>query len=142
MRILLDESLPIELRDELPQHSIRSVQEMGWSALKNGELLRRAVHHFDVFVTADQNLQYQQNIKNLPIAVAVLGAQCVLVPVHVPSVAWAVAAWWVCLLRQTLLVQRSVSRHAYHTGSRGNDEEHLGQCQRHARLAHLQRLSS
>lgn len=67
MRILLDESLPIELRDELPQHSIRSVQEMGWSALKNGELLRRAVDGFDVFVTADQNLQYQHSIKALPI---------------------------------------------------------------------------
>ncbi len=75
MRILLDESLPIELRDELPQHSIRSVQEMGWSALKNGELLRRAVGQFDVFLTADQNLQYQQNVRNLPIAVAVLVAK-------------------------------------------------------------------
>ena len=75
MRILLDESLPIELRDLLPQHSVRSVQEMGWSALKNGELLRRSVDAFDVFVTADQNLQYQQNIKALPIAVAVLVAR-------------------------------------------------------------------
>lgn len=75
MRILLDESLPIELRDVLPQHSVRSVREMGWSALKNGELLRRAVDEFDVFVTADQNLQYQQNIKALPIAVAVLVAK-------------------------------------------------------------------
>jgi len=75
MRILLDESLPIELRDELPQHSVRSVQEMGWSALKNGELLRRAVDQFDVFLTADQNLQYQQNIKSLPLAVAVLVAK-------------------------------------------------------------------
>ena len=75
MRILLDESLPIELRDELPQHRVRSVQEMGWSALKNGELLRRAVDEFDVFLTADQNLQYQQNIKTLPIAVAVLVAK-------------------------------------------------------------------
>ncbi len=75
MRILLDESLPIELRDELPRHDVRSVQEMGWSALKNGELLRRAVDEFDVFLTADQNLQYQQNIKTLPIAVAVLVAR-------------------------------------------------------------------
>ena len=75
MRILLDESLPIELRDELPQHSIRSVQEMGWSALKNGELLRRAVGQFEVFLTADQNLQYQQNVENLPVAVAVLVAK-------------------------------------------------------------------
>ncbi len=74
MRILLDESLPIELRDELPLHAIRSVQEMGWSALKNGELLRRAAAQFDVFVTADQNLQYQQNLQSLPIAVAVLVA--------------------------------------------------------------------
>ena len=75
MRTLLDESLPIELRDELPQHSIRSVREMGWSALKNGELLRRAVGQFDVFLTADQNLQYQQNVENLPVAVAVLVAK-------------------------------------------------------------------
>ncbi len=75
MRILLDESLPIELRDELPQHAVRSVQKMGWSALKNGELLRRAADQFDVFVTADQNLQYQQNLQVLPIAVAVLVAK-------------------------------------------------------------------
>ena len=75
MRILLDESLPVELRDELPLHAVRSVQEMGWSALKNGELLLRATRQFDVFVTADQNLQYQQNLGNLPIAVAVLVAR-------------------------------------------------------------------
>jgi predicted nuclease of predicted toxin-antitoxin system len=75
MRILLDESLPIELRDELAGHAVRSVQEMGWSALKNGELLRRAVDQFDVFLTADQNLQYQQNINALPVSVAVLVAK-------------------------------------------------------------------
>ncbi len=75
MRILLDESLPIELRDELPRHCVRSVLEMGWSALRNGELLRRAAEQFDVFVTADQNLPYQQNLGALPIAVAVLVAR-------------------------------------------------------------------
>jgi predicted nuclease of predicted toxin-antitoxin system len=75
MRILLDESLPIELRDELPQHFVRSAQEMSWSALKNGELLLRAAGQFDVFVTADQNLQYQQNLQMLPVAVAVLVAK-------------------------------------------------------------------
>ena len=75
MRILLDESLPIELRDKLPQHAVRSVQEMGWAALKNGELLHRAADQFDVFVTADQNLQYQQNLQILPIGVAVLVAK-------------------------------------------------------------------
>jgi predicted nuclease of predicted toxin-antitoxin system len=75
MRILLDESLPIELRDELPQYSVCSVQEMGWSALKNGELLQRAAAQFDVFLTADQNLQYQQNLLKLPVAVVVLVAK-------------------------------------------------------------------
>ena len=75
MRILLDESLPIELRDELPQHCVRSVQEMGWSALRNGELLRRAAEQLNVFVTADQNLQYQQNLGARPIAVAVFVAR-------------------------------------------------------------------
>jgi len=73
--ILLDESLPIELRDELPGHSVSSVQEMGWSALKNGELLLRAAARFEVFLTADQNLQYQQNLRTLPVAVAVLVAR-------------------------------------------------------------------
>ena len=75
MRILLDESLPIESRDEFSGHAVRSVQEMGWSGLRNGELLRRAAKQFDVFVTADQNLQYQQNLRNLPVAVAVLVAK-------------------------------------------------------------------
>jgi len=75
MRILLDESLPIELRDELAGHTVRAVPELGWSGLKNGELLRRAAEQFDVFVTADQNLQYQQNLRTLPIAVAVLIAK-------------------------------------------------------------------
>lgn len=75
MRILLDESLPIEMRDQLPQHAVRTVREMGWSALKNGELLRHAADQFDVFLTADQNLQYQQNLQRLPIAVAVLVAR-------------------------------------------------------------------
>ena len=75
MRILLDESLPIELCDELSGHAVRSVRDMGWSGLKNGELLRRAAEQFDVFVTADQNLQYQQNLRALPVAVIVLVAK-------------------------------------------------------------------
>ncbi|HVC10396.1 MAG TPA: DUF5615 family PIN-like protein, partial [Burkholderiales bacterium] len=71
MRILLDEFLPIELHDELSGHAVRSVREMGWFGLKNGELLRCAAEQFDVFMTADQNLQYRQNLRILPVAVAV-----------------------------------------------------------------------
>jgi hypothetical protein len=75
MHILLDESLPAELRSELPGHDVRTVQELGWSSLKNGDLLLRSAGRFDVFVTADQNLQYQQNLSALPVAVAVLAAK-------------------------------------------------------------------
>jgi hypothetical protein len=75
MRILLDESLPQELKFELAGHTVHTVQEMGWSGVKNGELLLRAIEHFDIFLTADQNLQFQQNLSALPIAVAVLIAK-------------------------------------------------------------------
>lgn len=74
MRILLDESLPQELRNELPEHTVVTVGEAGWSGLKNGELILQAANRFDVFVTADQNLQFQQNLSKLPIAVLVLVA--------------------------------------------------------------------
>jgi hypothetical protein len=72
MRILLDESLPRRLRTEIIGHSVKTVADMGWSALQNGALLRRATADFDVFVTADQNLQYQQNLAALPLAVVVV----------------------------------------------------------------------
>jgi len=74
MRILLDESLPKKLALALPDHEVRTVPQMGWAGTKNGELLRRAESEFDVFVTADQNLQYQQNLTGFNIAVLVLVA--------------------------------------------------------------------
>ena len=49
--------------------------EMGWGGIKNGELLRLASADFDAFITVDKNLQYQQNLSTLPIAVVVLNAQ-------------------------------------------------------------------
>lgn len=75
MRILLDESLPRRLARNLPGHDVRTVQECGWSGLKNGDLLRVAKDSFDVLVTGDQNLEYQQNTSTLPIAIVVLGAR-------------------------------------------------------------------
>jgi len=74
MRILLDESLPIELRSELVGHDVRTVQDLEWSGTRNGEVLARAADRFDVFLTADQNLRYQQNLSRLPVAVVVLVA--------------------------------------------------------------------
>jgi predicted nuclease of predicted toxin-antitoxin system len=75
MRILLDEALPVELRAEIPGRDVRYVRELGWSGLKNGELLARAAALFDVLLTADQNLEHQQNLKTLPIAVIILVAR-------------------------------------------------------------------
>ena len=74
MRILIDESLPRRLIGEFLGHSASTVTESGWSGLENGELLRTAVGEFDVFLTADQNLEYQQNLSALPLAVVVLVA--------------------------------------------------------------------
>ena len=74
MRILLDESLPRDLRPELKGHVVTTVKESGFAGLANGELLARARGKFEVFLTADQNLQYQQNLSALPISVAVLVA--------------------------------------------------------------------
>lgn len=74
MRILLDESLPRRLIRELSEHAVSTVTESGWSGLENGELLRTAAGRFDVFLTADQNIEYQQNLRELPLAVVVLVA--------------------------------------------------------------------
>lgn len=75
MRILLDESLPRELLAELRGHEAEPVQQLGWSGLRNGELLALSAHRFDAFLTADQNLRYQQNLGDLPVAVIVLAAR-------------------------------------------------------------------
>jgi predicted nuclease of predicted toxin-antitoxin system len=71
-RILFDEDVPRQLKRDLPDFSVRTVQEEGWSAIKNGELLRHASGLFDVLVTADKRLQYQQNIAQFTIGVVVL----------------------------------------------------------------------
>jgi hypothetical protein len=60
------------LRRDLPGFEIRTAVEMGWSGIKNGELLRRAEEVFDAFLTADRNLAFQQNISKLRLGVVVL----------------------------------------------------------------------
>jgi predicted nuclease of predicted toxin-antitoxin system len=62
MKILLDECVPWPLHRFLPGHTCTSVQAQGWSGVRNGELLERAEGQFDVFITSDQNLRYQQNL--------------------------------------------------------------------------------
>ena len=74
MRILLDEDLPRRLGALLVGHDVFTVQRHGWAGLKNGTLLRRAATEFDVFLTMDRNLKFQQNLATLPIAVLVVEA--------------------------------------------------------------------
>ena len=73
MRVLLDEQLPRHLARELRGHDVSTVQQKGWAGLKNGELLRMAADAgFDVFVTADRNLEFQQNLSQMGLGVILL----------------------------------------------------------------------
>ena len=74
MRILLDECRDWRLCETLTDHQCLSVTEMGWSGLTNGQLLRLADADFDVFVTADCNLAFQQNLTKFNLAVVILEA--------------------------------------------------------------------
>jgi hypothetical protein len=75
MRVLLDESLPRQLKRHLPGHQVRTVPELGWAGRRNGELLRLAAGHFDVFVTADRHLAKQQNLGQIEFALVILLAR-------------------------------------------------------------------
>ena len=74
LRVLLDECLPKKLKHEFTDCVVSTVPEMGWAGTKNGELMKVACDHVDVFVTADQNLQYQQNLAYADVGVIVLVA--------------------------------------------------------------------
>ena len=74
MRILLDECLPRRLKDELPEHEVRTVPDCGWQGKKNGELLSLAAGQYDAFVTMDAGIEHQQNLGSLSIGVVALRA--------------------------------------------------------------------
>ena len=73
MRVLFDQGTPVPLREHLNQHQVETAFERGWSSLTNGDLLARAEQEgFEIFVTTDKNLSYQQNLGGLSIAIVVL----------------------------------------------------------------------
>lgn len=74
MRVLLDECVPRGLRTELPGHEVKTVAEAGWAGVKNGALLQLAATQFDVLLTVDRRLEYQQSFADLTIAVVVVEA--------------------------------------------------------------------
>jgi predicted nuclease of predicted toxin-antitoxin system len=82
MRVLLDECLPVELAAHLAGHSVRTVRQLGWLGVKNGQLLKFIAEsgEFDAFVTVDRNLPHQQNLRGLPYAILILRVRTTRVP--------------------------------------------------------------
>lgn len=72
MKILLDECVDRRLSREIVGHEVKTASQMGWATIKNGELLALASKEFDVFVTVDRNLSFQQNLPAFKISVIVL----------------------------------------------------------------------
>lgn len=76
MRVLFDQATPVPIRHHLKAHEVRTAAQQGWDKLKNGELIAAAeADGFDVLLTTDKNMPYQQNLAGRKIAVVVLGLQ-------------------------------------------------------------------
>ena len=75
IRILLDESVPSRLGALLTGHTSVSVQRRGWAGIKNGKRLALAAGEFDVLLTADKGMEYQQNLSALPVSILVVLAR-------------------------------------------------------------------
>ena len=75
MKLLLDECVTRHLKREFANHEVHTVEEAGFKGLENGDLLRAASGIYDVLITVDRNLPYQQNLTGLQIAILVLSAK-------------------------------------------------------------------
>jgi predicted nuclease of predicted toxin-antitoxin system len=69
MNVLLDECVPWPMHRLLAGHACTTAQKRGWGGMKNGDLLRLAESEFDLFITSDQNMRYQQNLAGRRIAI-------------------------------------------------------------------------
>jgi hypothetical protein len=74
VKVFIDECVDWRLSRDIVGHDVKTARQMGWSTIKNGELLALAANEFDVFVTVDRNLSFQQNLPAFSIAVIVLCA--------------------------------------------------------------------
>jgi predicted nuclease of predicted toxin-antitoxin system len=75
MKLLLDECTPARLRLDFPGHDVRTIDQAGLKGLKNGTLLRIASGEFDVLITVDQKIPYQQSLSDLSIAIVIMVAR-------------------------------------------------------------------
>lgn len=93
MRVLLDEHLPLDLASEFIGHEVSSVRVEGWAGLKNGILLSRAGDAgFEVLVTNDKSLEFQQNLADVTLGIVVLDARSNKLGDLVPRVGGALEA--------------------------------------------------
>lgn len=74
MRVLLDECVPRRLKNDLLEHEVRTVAEMGWSGTKDRELIQLAEQNFDALITVDRNLEHQQNLCSVELVIVVIVA--------------------------------------------------------------------
>jgi Domain of unknown function (DUF5615) len=75
VKVFLDECVDRRLARDIVGHDVKTARQMRWTTIKNGELLALAANHFDVFVTVDRNLSFQQNLASFSIAVIVIRAK-------------------------------------------------------------------
>ena len=72
LKVLIDECLDKRFAKEILYAYVKTVPDMGWAGLTNGKLLEKAQAHFDIFLTSDQNLSFQQNLPKYQITVIIL----------------------------------------------------------------------
>ena len=133
MRVLIDECLPLQLRQWLsaarPEWSVMTVQDAGWASMKNGVLLRMANDTFDVLLTADKNMHHQQNFAGLAVSVLVFPANRVkIVRAGVLAIVQSLmrvrpgekaimdlspTADWGASTLDEVIVQREITRHRF-----------------------------
>lgn len=94
-KVILDENLPIPLRHHLADFDVVTVQYQGWSGIQNGDLIALIDGRFDVFLTADQNLRYQQNLRDRRIAI-----------IELPFIRRSSITLWVERIRTAILSAR------------------------------------
>jgi hypothetical protein len=93
VRILFDQGTPVPLAGALPSHAIATAYALGWATLSNGDLLAAAEGRFDLLITTDQNLSYQQNLTGRHLAILVLPTTSwPVIQNHIPEVQAAVAS--------------------------------------------------
>ncbi|MEL6552571.1 MAG: DUF5615 family PIN-like protein [Cyanobacteria bacterium J06621_11] len=72
MKLLLDECIDRRLAREFSEHEVKTVPQMNWAGLKDGQLLQLAAQEFDAFITVDRNLPFEQNLSKLELIVLIL----------------------------------------------------------------------